>query len=167
MSRSTPKPSTFSTPSRSGRGVRGRATSHSPGRDTGSSSGRATTLKERIDEETIQDSCGNVFEDLGFSRQEAVSLQLRSFLCFRLEEFIRERRFTQRQAAAFFGVTQPRISNLMCGRIDLFSLDTLVDMLTRAGIRVEMLLQPGIRTHRSHAGWNANPAESRPGRVSN
>ena len=95
-----------------------------------------------------------------------MSLQLRSFLCVRLEEFIRERRFTQRQAAAFFGVTQPRVSNLMCGRIDLFSLDTLVDMLTRAGIRVEMLLQPGIRKYRGNLSRNGNLAESRRGRVS-
>lgn len=94
-----------------------------------------------------------------------MSLELRSFLSFRLEEFIRERRFTQRQAAAFFGVTQPRISNLMCGRIELFSLDTLVDMLTRAGVRVEMLLQPDSRNDRGHGRWNGSLTESRRGRV--
>ena len=95
-------------------------------------------------ESLIEPSSGNVFEDLGFSRREAVSLQLRSFLAFRLEEFIETERLTQRQAAAFFGVTQPRISNLVRGRIELFSLDALVDMLTRAGVKVEILLQPGI-----------------------
>ena len=95
-------------------------------------------------ESSIEPSCGNVFEDLGFPRQEAVSLELRSFLAFRLEEFIETERLTQRQAAAFFGVSQPRISNLVRGRIELFSLDTLVDMLTRAGVKVEILLQPGI-----------------------
>ena len=93
-------------------------------------------------ESLIEPSCGNVFEDLGFSRREAVSLQLRSFLAFRLEEFIETERLTQRQAAAFFGVSQPRISNLVRGRIELFSLDTLVDMLTRAGVKVEILLSP-------------------------
>ena len=93
-------------------------------------------------ESAIEPSCGNVFEDLGFPRQEAVSLELRSFLAFRLEEFIETERLTQRQAAAFFGVSQPRISNLVRGRIELFSLDTLVDMLTRAGVKVEILLRP-------------------------
>jgi len=93
----------------------------------------------------IEPSSGNVFEDVGFTRPEAVSLELRSFLAFRLEEFIKTEALTQRQAAAFFGVSQPRISNLVRGRIDLFSLDTLVDMLTRAGVRIEVLLQPGHR----------------------
>ena len=96
-------------------------------------------------ESAIEPSSGSVFEDVGFTRREAVSLELRSFLAFRLEEFIETERLTQHQAAAFFGVSQPRISNLVRGRIDLFSLDTLVDMLTRAGIRIEVLLQPGTR----------------------
>ena len=93
-------------------------------------------------ESAIEPSCGNVFEDLGFSRQEAVSLQWRSFLAFRLEEFMETEELTQRQAAAFFGVSQPRISNLVRGRTELFSLDTLVDMVTRAGLHVEILLRP-------------------------
>ena len=96
-------------------------------------------------ESAIEPSSGNVFEDVGFTRQEAVSLELRSFLAFRLERFIKTEALTQRQAAAFFGVSQPRISNLVRGRIDLFSLDTLVDMLTRAGVRIEVLLRPTNR----------------------
>lgn len=48
---------------------------------------------------------------------------------------------TQAQAAKQFGVTQPRISDLMRGKIDLFSLDTLVNMLAAAGLRVEMKLK--------------------------
>jgi len=98
--------------------------------------------KELAVESAIEPSCGNVFEDIGFSRQEAVSLQLRSFLAFRLEEFMETEELTQRQAAAFFGVSQPRISNLVRGRIERFSLDTLVDMVTRAGLHVEILLRP-------------------------
>ena len=102
--------------------------------------------KESAVESAIETSCGNVFEDLGFSRQEAVSLQLRSFLAFRLEQFMEAEGLTQRQAAAFFGVSQPRISNLVRGRIELFSLDTLVDMVTRAGLHVEILLRPRMTT---------------------
>jgi predicted XRE-type DNA-binding protein len=107
--------------------------------------------KELAVESAIETSCGNVFEDLGFSRQEAVSLQLRSFLAFRLEQFMETEGLTQRQAAAFFGVSQPRISNLVRGRIELFSLDTLVDMLSRAGVKVEILLRatPGLKTRGS------------------
>jgi predicted XRE-type DNA-binding protein len=110
-------------------------------------------------------SSGNVFEDIGFSKQEAVSLELRSFLMFRLEKFVRERGFTQRQAAAFFGVTQPRISNLVRGRIELFSLDMLVDMLTRAGIRVEIVLQARVRNLRGKMPSTDDLDRSRQGRI--
>ena len=165
MSRSTSKRSTSSTRSRSARGARAKATSSLPARGSGSSSSHGKGRKEHLTGAAIERSCGSVFEDLGFSREEAVSLDLRSFLSFRLEEFIKDQRFTQRQAAAFFGVSQPRISNLVRGRIDLFSLDTLVDMLTRAGIKVEILLQGGIRRSRGKVRWQGDLAERRRGRV--
>jgi predicted XRE-type DNA-binding protein len=115
-------------------------------------------------ESAIEPSCGNVFEDLGFPRQEAVSLELRSFLAFRLEEFIETERLTQREAADFFGVSQPRISNLVRGRIELFSLDTLVDLLTRAGVRVEVLLRPGTGRQNGRVRRPGDPALRVPGR---
>ena len=98
----------------------------------------ATTLGAR---ERMTPSSGNVFVDLGFEPREAAHLELRSRLMDHLDQFIQGRAFTQRQAADFFGVTQPRISNLVRGRLDLFSLDTLVEMLTSAGLRVEMTVR--------------------------
>lgn len=86
-------------------------------------------------------SSGNVFADLGFPPGEAAHLQLRSRLMDCLEQFIADKALTQRQAAQFFGVTQPRISNLVCGRVDLFSLDTLIEMLTSAGLQVELTVR--------------------------
>jgi predicted XRE-type DNA-binding protein len=85
-------------------------------------------------------SSGNVFADLGFTPPAAARLMLRSAMMDRIESFMTERSLTQREAARFFGVSQPRISNLVRGRIDLFSIDTLVDMLERAGIGVELTL---------------------------
>ncbi|HYO14603.1 MAG TPA: helix-turn-helix transcriptional regulator [Thermoanaerobaculia bacterium] len=85
-------------------------------------------------------SSGNVFTDLGFEREEAEHLRIRSNLMIAVRRLIEERSLTQAQAAELFGVTQPRISNLVRGRIDLFSIDTLVDMLARAGIKVELTL---------------------------
>jgi predicted XRE-type DNA-binding protein len=57
-----------------------------------------------------------------------------------VRKLIEARKLTQAEAAKLFGVTQPRISNLVRGRIDLFSIDTLVGMLARAGIHVEVVL---------------------------
>lgn len=78
----------------------------------------------------------NVFEDLGFDREEAESLRIRADLMMELGEFIRRKHLTQAQAAKFFGVTQPRISDLVRGKIGQFTIDTLVTMLARAGRKV-------------------------------
>jgi predicted XRE-type DNA-binding protein len=83
-------------------------------------------------------SSGNVFEDLGFDHEEAEHLRIRSALMATLRKLIESKHMTQAQAATVFGVTQPRVSDLVRGKIDLFSIDTLVDMLARAGFQVEL-----------------------------
>ena len=68
----------------------------------------------------------------------AENLKLRSALMRELEKHITEQGLTQAVAAKKFGVTQPRISDLMRGRIELFSIDMLVNMLSTAGLRVKL-----------------------------
>jgi predicted XRE-type DNA-binding protein len=58
-----------------------------------------------------------------------------------LQEQLKGTGMTQTQAAKILGVTQPRISDLMRGRIELFSLESLVDMITSAGLKVEFRLR--------------------------
>ena len=76
---------------------------------------------------------GNVFEDLGFSREEAAVRAMRILLATEIERFVERQGFTQTQAARFFGVTQPKISNILRGRLDEFTIDYLVRMASRAG----------------------------------
>ncbi|MSP50579.1 MAG: XRE family transcriptional regulator [Alphaproteobacteria bacterium] len=83
-------------------------------------------------------SVWDAIEDTG---QEAASLRARSDLMIALSELIRHSGWTQRQAATRFSVTQPRISDLMRGRIDLFSLDTLVDMAAAAGLKPRIIVK--------------------------
>ena len=83
-------------------------------------------------------SSGNVFEDAGFPRPEADRLLIRSELMSQIEALIEKRGLTQKQAAKALGVTQPRISDLVRGRIDQFSIDTLVDMLGHFGVGVTL-----------------------------
>lgn len=90
----------------------------------------------------ITRSTGNVFADLGFGQEEAKHLLIRSTLMSAVGQLIEERGLTQAAAAKLLGVTQPRISNLVRGRIDLFSIDTLVEMLDRAGVGVEVAISP-------------------------
>ncbi|HKH45006.1 MAG TPA: helix-turn-helix transcriptional regulator [Thermoanaerobaculia bacterium] len=87
----------------------------------------------------ITPSSGNVFRDLGFGEDEAEHLRIRSTLMIALRKLIEDGNLTQAEAAKLFGVTQPRISNLVRGRIDLFSIDTLIDMLARAGVHIDVV----------------------------
>ncbi len=80
----------------------------------------------------------NVWDALEPDPARRENLKLRSFLMSAIIRHIERERLTQAQAAKALGVTQPRISNLIHGKIDLFGLDTLVKMATAAGLRVTM-----------------------------
>ena len=83
-------------------------------------------------------STGNVFEDVGFTREEAENLKVRSALMGKLRSIIEEEGLTQARAAELYGVTQPRVSDLVRGKIELFSIDALVNMLGSAGRTVKV-----------------------------
>ena len=99
----------------------------------------------------VHRSSGNVFRDLGFDSKEAENLRLRAELMIELVRLIEKRRLTQGAAARLFGVTQPRVSDLVRGKIDLFSIDTLVAMFARAGVRLEFRIAHPKRIRRSQA----------------
>ena len=79
---------------------------------------------------------GNTFEDVGFDEVEAKNLKFRSHLMTILVCYIQEKAFTQKDAAKKLHVSQPRISNLLHGKIDLFSVGMLLDMMERAGFKI-------------------------------
>lgn len=84
---------------------------------------------------------GNVFRDIGFDKDEAENLKLRSELMMRIEGFYEKSGMTQAQAARAVGLTAPRFNALLKGKITLFSLDALVNIATRAGLRVSLLVK--------------------------
>jgi predicted XRE-type DNA-binding protein len=84
----------------------------------------------------------SVWDAIEDSATEAASMKLRAELANEIIERMRERKLTQAKAAQLIGVTQPRISDLMRGRLDLFSLDALVDMADRVGLRTKMVVSP-------------------------
>lgn len=85
-------------------------------------------------------STGNVFKDLGFSDDEAENLKIRADLMIELTRLIEAQALTQSAAAELLGVTQPRVSDLMRGKIDRFSVDTLIEMLGHAGACVSIVV---------------------------
>ena len=90
--------------------------------------------------EKITRSSGNVFSDLGFPSEEAEYLKIRSTLMIHLRKTIEAKGMKQAEATKLLGVTQPRVSDLYKGKIHLFSIDTLVDMLSRAGIHIKLVV---------------------------
>jgi predicted XRE-type DNA-binding protein len=93
----------------------------------------------------------SVWDAIEDTPQQSVGMRVRSDLMLNLTEVIRERGITQGDAAALFGVTQPRVSDLMRGKINLFSLDTLIDMAATAG------MSPTVKVSKPKATKHARP----------
>jgi predicted XRE-type DNA-binding protein len=81
---------------------------------------------------------GSVWDAIEDTPAQAENMRLRSALMMALKDHIAREGLSQSRAAQMFGVTQPRVSDLMRGKIELFSLDGLVNMLAAAGLHVEM-----------------------------
>jgi len=84
---------------------------------------------------------GNVFRDLGFGKAEAENLKLRSELMMRIDAFYRASGMTQGECAKLLGLTQPRLNALLKGRLGQFSLDALVNIASRAGLNVRLVVK--------------------------
>ena len=86
-------------------------------------------------------SVGDAIED---TPEEAENMKLRSLLMTALKSQLTRTEMSQAQAAKLFGVTQPRVSDLMRGKINVFSLDALVNMATAAGLHIEMRVHEAV-----------------------
>ena len=95
-------------------------------------------MKGRI---RVTKSSGNVFLDLGFPREEAEVLAMRAELMARLRTLISDRGWTQQEAAKRLGISQSRVSDLVRGKWDKFSLDMLITLAARAGQRPSLVMQ--------------------------
>lgn len=92
-------------------------------------------MSERL---KITRGSGNIYHDIGFAPEEAENLKLRSSLMMRIEDYYKKSGATQAAAAKALGLTPPRFNALLKGKINLFSLDALVNIAVRAGLRIEL-----------------------------
>ncbi len=88
----------------------------------------------------VSESSGNIFLDLGFPPHEAAVMLLRSELAEALRQWVESEGVTQSQAAGRLGISQPRISEIMRGKIELMSLDYMVGLCAKVGVSVEVRL---------------------------
>jgi predicted XRE-type DNA-binding protein len=102
---------------------------------------------------TMTKGSGNVFADLGFGPDEAQNLLLRSQAMMAVTNWYEASGLTQAKAAKMLGITQPRLNQLLKGKINEFSLDALVNMATHAGMRVGLTIRPapGVQVARATA----------------
>lgn len=83
----------------------------------------------------------SVWDALEDTPEQAENMKLRALLMMALTSYITRAGMTQAQAAKAFGVTQPRISDLMRGKIDRFGIDMLVNMVSSAGMHLDVKVQ--------------------------
>lgn len=89
----------------------------------------------------ITSGSGNVFKDVGFDDDEAAYYKARACLAYHVRKHIENQGMTQSQAAEFFGTSQPRISDLLSGKIDKFTIDYLIGVLVEAGSEVSIMVE--------------------------
>lgn len=87
---------------------------------------------------------GSVYDDLGFTTEQAANLKMRAELMRVIEKELDRRHLTQTQAAQILDVTQPRISDLRCGKIHLFTVDVLLNMLSKLDRTVSFTIMDNI-----------------------
>jgi len=88
----------------------------------------------------MTDRFDNVWDAIENTPEQAENMRLRSRLMMALEDRIQQAGMTQQEAARVLGVTQPRVSDLMRGKIDLFGLDMLVNMAVAAGLHINLTI---------------------------
>ena len=94
----------------------------------------------RWNDTRVTKGSGNVFVDLGFDKAEAEVMALRTEVMIRLEQYLKAQGWTQAEAARRLGITQPRVSRLMKGKWEDFSLDMLLTLAARVGLHPKLKL---------------------------
>jgi predicted XRE-type DNA-binding protein len=88
-----------------------------------------------------QETFANVWEAIGETAEETASLQARAQMMHQIGELVKSKGWKQVEAARHCGVTQPRLNDLLRGRISKFSLDALVNIATALGQRVKIEIE--------------------------
>jgi len=92
----------------------------------------------KIMKNKIHESSGNVFLDLGYASEDAEILMLRADMMAKVRRWVSDQGLTQTEAAEILRVSQSRISDLVCGKCEKFSLEALVVLVIRCGFKLSL-----------------------------
>ncbi len=92
-----------------------------------------------MENNAIEHGSGNIFEDLELPDAEV--LQVKAYLSICIEQQIQERGLTQMEAAKILGIRQPKLSALLRGGFDAFTIDRLIRYLIRLGQSIEVVVR--------------------------
>lgn len=98
----------------------------------------------------------NIFEAITDDAEEAADLQFRADLMLLLREYFRSKDAAQAEIGAKLGIPQPRVSELMTGKIDKFSSDKLIGFLAKLGIRFRLVMAPPTKTKLLRVKFNVS-----------
>lgn len=121
--------------------------------------------KEKTYEEEMADAraemgSGSVYADLGFKNHE--EMETKSNLVMEISRAIKKKKLTQTQAAKLFGISQPKLSELLSGRFRGYSVERLIHFLNEIGQDVDIVVKPKPRNRRAHVSVYHSAGESRP-----
>jgi len=111
----------------------------------------------------VEMSCGNVFEDLGLPASE--ELLAKAELARQLASIISHRQLSQQDAAKLLGTTQPKVSDLLHGKLAGFSIERLIRFLNALDRDVKIVVSPKTKTHVRGQLWVAGVSQPRSPRV--
>src|SRR3989338_9539871 len=97
--------------------------------------------------EKVHIGSGNVFQDIGSAYPDRLLTRAKTML--RISQIIKERRLTQDRAAKLLGISQSKISCLMNGKLSVFSLEHLFELLNALDSDVEIIIKPKGKEERS------------------
>jgi predicted XRE-type DNA-binding protein len=103
------------------------------------------------------ESYRSVWDAIADTPEQAANLRARAELMQKIAARLKQHDWTQAEAASRCGVTQPRINDLLRGRVSRFSLDALVNIATALGCRVRFDLEAARATFLSGSAWPALP----------
>ncbi len=96
--------------------------------------------KQQSEETELEMSSGNVFADLGIANPEEELTKAK--LVWEIEQIIKEKKLTQVEAAKFMGINQPKVSALICRKLDGFSVERLIHFLNALGQDIDIVVRP-------------------------